>query len=143
MTAHARCGGSPRPVRPTGAGAGEAMARLMSPDFDAWSSTAARVGHCARPVKLVGSSQRVDTRTGEVLSTYSSAHEPLGLTYVRCGNRRASECPACSRIYAADTFHLIRSGVVGGKTVPEHVVGESVGVRHPDRALVRARPRHT
>lgn len=30
-------------------------------------------------------------------------------------------CPACSRVYAADTFHLIRSGVAGGKTVPATV----------------------
>ena len=46
--------------------------------------------------------------------------EPLGVLHVRCGNRRASECPSCSRIYAADTFHLIRAGVTGGKGVPEH-----------------------
>lgn len=95
--------------------------RLLSPDFDEWSATAARVGYCAHPVRLLGSTIRVHAGTGEVLSSYSSAVEPTGLTYVRCGNRRASECPACPRIYAADTFHLIRSGVTGGKTVPHHV----------------------
>ena len=132
---------------------GEAFARLMSPDFDAWSSAAARVGHCARPVKLVGSSQRVDPPTGEVLSTYSSMDEALGVTYVRCGNRRASECPSCSRIYAADTFHLIRSGVAGGKTVPTHVAANplvfatltapSFGHVHGTRDGRRCRPRDT
>ncbi|MFC7596328.1 replication initiator [Terrabacter sp. GCM10028922] len=99
----------------------EIAARLVSRDFDAWATTAARVGHCAKPIRLRGHSQTIESRTGEVLSTYSSADEPLGVLHVRCGNRRASECPSCSRIYAADTFHLIRAGVTGGKGVPEHV----------------------
>lgn len=92
--------------------------RLHAPDFDAWSEALSRVGNCARPIRLHGTSQTVDAGTGEVLSSYSSSTEPLGLTYVRCGNRRATECPSCSRLYAADTFHLIRAGVAGGKTVP-------------------------
>jgi hypothetical protein len=99
----------------------EVLARLTSKSFDAWSEAAARVGHCARPVRLHGTSTTIDTATGEVLSTYSSAQEPLGMLHVRCGNRRESACPSCSRVYAADTFHLIRAGVVGGKGVPEHV----------------------
>ncbi|GAB3055140.1 plasmid replication initiator protein [Intrasporangium mesophilum] len=99
----------------------EIVQRLTSPDFDAWAEAAARVGHCAKPIRLRGSSTTVDGRTGEVLSTFSSADAPLGVLHVRCGNRRASECPSCSRVYAADTFHLIRSGVAGGKGVPEHV----------------------
>ncbi|GAA8846997.1 hypothetical protein DUHN55_21860 [Helicobacter pylori] len=97
--------------------------RLVGGTFDAWADAAARVGHCAHPIRLVGSSRRVDRATGEVLSSYSSAHEPFGVTYVRCGNRRASVCPACSRIYARDTFEMIRAGVVGGKSVPEEVSG--------------------
>jgi hypothetical protein len=95
--------------------------RLLSPGFDAWSEALARVGNCSRPIRLHGHSQRVDAVTGEILSSYSSRSEPLGLTHVRCGNRRATECPSCSRLYAADTFHLIRAGVAGGKTVPETV----------------------
>jgi len=43
------------------------------------------------------------------------------VTFVRCGNRRASECEPCSRMYASDTFHLIRAGVTGGKGVPASV----------------------
>jgi hypothetical protein len=95
--------------------------RLLSPGFDAWSEALARVGNCSRPIRLHGHSQTIDATTGEILSTYSSRHEPLGLTHVRCGNRRATECPSCSRVYAADTFHLIRAGVAGGKTVPDTV----------------------
>ena len=101
--------------------AGQVTARLLSADFDAWSDTAARVGHCTRPIRLHGSTTRHDTTTGEVLSTYSSTSEPLGATYVRCGNRRESVCPSCSRLYARDTFELIRAGVAGGKTVPASV----------------------
>src|SRR3954469_6248617 len=55
---------------------------------------------------------------GEVVGAYASSQEPLGVTWVRCGDRRASQCPSCARLYAADLFQLIRAGVVGGKTVP-------------------------
>ena len=101
--------------------AAQVMARLLSPDFDEWSDAVARVGSCTNPVHLTGASTRVDARTGEVLSSYSSDTEPLGTTLVRCGNRRASDCPSCSRVYAADMFHLIKAGVAGGKGVPERI----------------------
>ncbi len=94
---------------------------LVSGRFDAWSEALARVGACSRPIRLHGSSHTVDTTTGEVVSSYSSESEPLGITHLRCGNRRASQCPSCSRLYAGDMFHLIRAGVVGGKAVPELV----------------------
>ena len=97
------------------------VARLVSKDFGAWTDALARVGNCVRPVRLRGTSERIDAETGEVLSSFSSADHPLGVVHVRCGNRRASECPSCSRLYAADMFHLIRAGVTGGKTVPESV----------------------
>ncbi|WEV77731.1 hypothetical protein O9K63_14215 [Janibacter cremeus] len=125
--------------------------RLLGGTFEAWSDAAARVGHCAQPIKLVGSSSRVDRATGEVVSSYSSAQEPFGVTYVRCGNRRASVCPACSRIYARDTFEMIRAGVVGGKSVPERVSGNplvfltltapSFGSVHTAKGGQRCRPR--
>lgn len=94
---------------------------IGSADFDGWTEALARVGNCSKPIRLVGSSQTVDTTTGEVVAEYSSADEPLGVTWVRCGDRRASECPSCARLYAADMFQLIRAGVIGGKTVPETV----------------------
>ncbi len=43
------------------------------------------------------------------------------MTWVRCGDRRASECASCARLYAADMFQLIRAGITGGKTVPATV----------------------
>ena len=89
--------------------------------FVPFSDAMARVGNCAHPIRLRGSSMRIDPATGEILSSYSSSDQPLGVTYICCGNRRASVCPACSRVYAADVFHLIRAGVTGGKTVPTSV----------------------
>jgi hypothetical protein len=95
--------------------------RLTSREFDAWSAALARVGNCAHPIRLRGRSETVDARTGELLSGYASEREPLGVTLVRCGNRRASECPSCSRLYAEDVFHQIRAGIAGGKGVPTSV----------------------
>lgn len=80
-----------------------------------------RAGGCARPVRLRGSTELVDTSTGEVLEAYSSADELDGQTYVRCGNRRARVCPVCSREYQGDAWHLLVCGLTGGKGVPESV----------------------
>jgi hypothetical protein len=93
---------------------------LKSPDFDAWTESLSRVGNCVNPIRMMGRAETLDTTTGEV-STYNSEDEPLGVTYIRCGNRRAKVCPPCSRVYAADVFHQIRAGLIGGKTVPETV----------------------
>lgn len=86
-----------------------------------FSDALAMVGNCVRPIRLVGSSETIDRTTGEVLGSFVSADAPLGVLHVPCGNRREAVCPACARTYAADTFQMIRSGVTGGKTVPESV----------------------
>ncbi|MCX5102895.1 replication initiator [Streptomyces sp. NBC_00439] len=90
-------------------------------DFDRAQQQIERLGGCAEPVRLTGHSTTVDTTTGEVLRSYTSSAEPTGSLFTACGNCRASRCPACSRIYAADTYHLIRAGLSGGKTVPDTV----------------------
>jgi len=94
---------------------------IISRRFDTFADALSRVGNCARPIRLRGTSMRIDRLTGEVVSTYSSADHPDGVTYIRCGNRRTADCPSCSRQYAADLFQLIRAGVTGGKTVPRSV----------------------
>lgn len=76
---------------------------------------------CVRPVRLRGETAVVDARTGEVASRYSSGDELDGHTYVRCGNRRASECPSCSKEYKGDAWHLLVCGLVGGKGIPQDV----------------------
>lgn len=60
-------------------------------------------------------------RTGEPLHVFTTLDEPTGRLLVPCGNRRANCCPPCSRLYAADTFHLVRAGLTGGKGAPETV----------------------
>ena len=62
---------------------------VASPDFDGWSQAVARLGNCVKPIKLAGSSQTIDTTTGEVVGAYSSRDEPLGVTWVRCADRAA------------------------------------------------------
>ncbi|MCP2265023.1 replication initiator [Promicromonospora thailandica] len=98
-----------------------ARGRTFRSALDAFADTAAAVGYCSHPIRLNGSSMTVDTTTGEVVSEYHSADAPMGQLYRPCGNRRADICPACSRVYARDTFAMIRSGLLGGKTVPETV----------------------
>jgi hypothetical protein len=94
---------------------------VVSGRFDAFADQLAGVNNCARPITLVGGRQVVDTCTGEVLSSYSSTDEVGGVTRIPCGNRRASVCPACSRTYAADTWHVIHAGAAGGKGMPDTV----------------------
>lgn len=100
--------------------------RITDGSFDAWAETAARVSYCARPVRLVGSSTTVDATTGQVLDTFSSDQSPLGVVYRPCGNRRADVCPSCSRVYARDTFEMLRAGLIGGKTVSPDVARNPV-----------------
>jgi len=98
-------------------------ARSQREDHEAWAAHAARVGHCHRPVKLVGQAHTIDRATGVILSTLDSDVLPDGVLYVKCGNRRASACQPCSREYGADMWHLLRAGAAGGdKGVPTSVV---------------------
>ena len=130
--------------------------RMRRPDFEQWMKQAAGTGYCANPVKLVGSSQVVDARSGEMITSYDSSAEPDGVTYVRCGNRRAVRCPSCSREYKGDMWHLVVAGTVGGsKDIPGSVAthplvfvtvtaptfGAVHAVKKPGRGTVRCRPR--
>lgn len=85
-----------------------------------------QTGGCAHPVHLSGSTTTLDGTTGEIIRHYDTRNEPGERLLVRCRNRRATVCPACSRLHAGDTFHLVRAGLMGGKNVP---------------ATVRTRPR--
>ncbi|MFD9862792.1 replication initiator [Streptomyces alboflavus] len=79
------------------------------------------IGGCAHPVYLSGSTHSIDAHTGELLSAYSTDHEPGERLALRCRNRRQNVCAPCSWLHAGDTFHLVRSGLVGGKSVPQDV----------------------
>ncbi|MFD3519916.1 replication initiator [Streptomyces sp. NPDC058653] len=91
------------------------------PDFDRTQQQIEHLGGCTEPIRLTGRTTTVSTTTGEVLRSYAASDEPTGSLLTACGNRRASRCPACSRLYAADTYHLIRAGLSGGKNVPDTV----------------------
>jgi hypothetical protein len=83
---------------------------------------AARVGFCSNPVRLTGSSATLDPQSGEVIREFATSTQPDGLTYTRCGNRRARRCESCSHEYKGDTWHMIMAGAAGGmKGVPEAI----------------------
>ncbi|GGU93969.1 hypothetical protein GCM10010182_07300 [Actinomadura cremea] len=104
-------------------------------------------GGCAQPIRLRGRVDHIDPLTGEVLHRYSTAQEPGGVLRVACRTRRASRCPACAELYRADTYPLVRAGLVGGKGVPgsvtEHpaafvtLTAPSFGPVHSRRVLHR------
>ncbi|WP_370069522.1 replication initiator protein RepSA [Streptacidiphilus sp. MAP5-3] len=85
-----------------------------APGFDRWRQQITRTGGCAAPIRLRGWTKTLDRRSGAVLHHYATTDEPGGVLRVACGNRRASRCPSCATVYAADTYHLIRAGLVGG-----------------------------
>ncbi|MFC0866314.1 replication initiator [Sphaerimonospora cavernae] len=98
------------------------LTRRSGHDLNRWIQQVQRLGGCAEPVRLTGDTLTLDAASGEVLGSYSTAAEPHGQLLIRCGNRRASRCPSCAETYRRDTFHLIRSGLLGGsKGVPETV----------------------
>ncbi|MFE7929983.1 replication initiator [Streptomyces sp. NPDC057456] len=70
---------------------------------------------------LFGSTSTLDGTTGEILRRYDTRDELGERLLVRCRNRRATVCAACSRLHAGDTFHLVRAGLIGGKNVPPTV----------------------
>lgn len=95
--------------------------RLVSKDFSQWSQNLEGVHFCSRPIRLRGSSTTVDRSTGEILSSFGDDLSGGREIWIPCGNRRSTYCPACSRLYSRDMFEMIRTGMLGGKNVPEQV----------------------
>ncbi|MFE7172277.1 replication initiator [Streptomyces sp. NPDC057616] len=96
------------------------VARASEPEFAAWRRNIVRLGGCTNPIHLVGTATVFDTTTGAALLSYGSDVYG-GRLLTACGNRRATVCPACSALYRADTYQLVRAGLVGGKNVTEAV----------------------
>ncbi|MFH9572329.1 replication initiator [Streptomyces sp. NPDC017230] len=99
----------------------DALRIAQDPGFLRWLQQITATGGCAHPVHLSGSTTTLDGTTGEILHHYDTRNEPGERLLVRCRNRRATICPACSRLHAGDTFHLVRAGLIGGKNVPTAV----------------------
>ncbi|MFG1612436.1 replication initiator [Nonomuraea wenchangensis] len=118
------------------------IARLNHPDYDRWASQVRATGGCRQPIHLRGKIDHYDRATGQLLHRYTTKHEPDGVLRVPCKTRRASRCPACAETYRADTYHLIRAGLVGGKGVPEAVTSHPtlfVTLTAPSFGAVHAR----
>ncbi|GAA1506409.1 replication initiator protein RepSA [Sphaerisporangium rubeum] len=98
------------------------ITRLHDPQYDRWAAQIRATGGCRQPIHLRGRVRHIDPATGNVLHTYSTNTEPGGVLRVPCKTRRASRCPACAETYRADTYHLIRAGLAGGKGVPDSVI---------------------
>ena len=99
----------------------QALARTTRPDFADWVTHVRPAAGCIRPIRLAGASLTLEAGTGRVLTTVDTAGMPDGVIYKPCGNRRGSVCPTCSKRYQRDAYQVVRSGLVGGKGVPEHV----------------------
>lgn len=98
------------------------LRRAANPDgFEAWAASARSTGWCRHPVRLKGSTVRVDPDSGEVRSSFASEGQPDDVLLKACGQRRATVCPQCSATYRADAFQLVAAGLRGGKGVPEGV----------------------
>ncbi|HEY5151464.1 MAG TPA: replication initiator [Mycobacterium sp.] len=98
----------------------EVMRRLVSPEYRRWRRQVRGAGFCHRPVRVTGQRYRDGAGGREVL--FCTQGEPDHALLIRCGNRRASVCPPCSREYKGDVWHLLHAGTAGGtKGVPEQV----------------------
>ncbi|HEU5129311.1 MAG TPA: replication initiator [Glycomyces sp.] len=101
--------------------AADVVHRANTTGWEPWLGHVAGAGGCVNPVRLHGDLHTVDGSTGEILSARSTASMPDGVIYKACGTRRASLCPTCAKTYQHDAFHLVRSGMTGGKGVPETI----------------------
>ncbi|MEW2275151.1 replication initiator [Streptomyces griseofuscus] len=99
----------------------DAIRLAQDPKFPRLLEQITATGGCSHPVHLSGSTTTVDGTTGEIIHHYDTRNEPGERLLVRCRNRRATICPACSRLHAGDTYHLVRAGLLGGKNVPDSV----------------------
>jgi hypothetical protein len=98
----------------------QAVARATRADYPAWLSHVKTASACTRPVRLAGTIATIEVATGRILER-STQDMPDGVIYKPCGNRRESVCPSCSKLYQRDAYQVVRTGLVGGKGVPEQV----------------------
>lgn len=107
----------PVPLDPTAA---DVLARVRRPGYRDWLAHVAPAAACSNPVRLRLTAEWSDPARGNEIYRVSD-EVPDGMFYVACKNRRASVCPACSEVYRADTYQLVKAGLLGGKGVPDTV----------------------
>ena len=104
-----------------GASAGAILELAARGDFHRWEAQLAATGHCASPIRLQGRIDAIDRATGQARVMYDTDSEPGGVLRIACGNRREHACPACSAVYKNDARQIIRSGLTGGKGIPDTI----------------------
>ena len=97
--------------RPTTAREHIALRAAADPNVFDWLHHISAAAACTRPVRLAGAMLTVEASTGRLLASVDTASMPDGLIYKPCGNRRASVCPACARVYQRDAYQLLRAGL--------------------------------
>ena len=100
---------------------GELLERASRDDDAQWLSVAVGAGGCVRPIRLRGTIRDLDPASGEIVHSLDTEDPPDRVIYLPCGDRRDSVCPPCAQTYRADIYQLIRSGLAGGKGMPESV----------------------
>ncbi|BCJ55090.1 hypothetical protein Asp14428_65650 [Actinoplanes sp. NBRC 14428] len=101
--------------------AGQALARAASPDYFDWLTHVQAASGCTRPIRLSGTLDTIEARTGRLLDSRHTDQLPDAAIYKACGTRLASVCPSCARTYQRDAFQILRSFLVGGKGIPATV----------------------
>jgi hypothetical protein len=122
------------------------FARLHYAGYGAWLSHVWTAAACTRPVRLRGDIKHIDPDTGELLRTIPTIGMPDGAIYKPCGNRRTSVCPGCAETYRRDAYHIIRTGLIGGKGISPAVATHPamfVTLTAPSFGPVHARPVRT
>ncbi len=116
------------------------------PDYTEWQRQMRAIGGCSNPIRLIGRRVVSDAATGKVIDVFDTSALMPGYLLKGCGNRRASRCPACSKVYQSDTYQLVRAGLAGGKDVPASVSEHPlvfVTLTAPSFGPVHARHRQT
>ncbi|MFC4067378.1 replication initiator [Actinoplanes subglobosus] len=99
----------------------EILTTATHPDFRAWLARIKHIGGCQHPIHLIGHTLTLEAGTGRLLAALTSETQPHKRLTIACGNRRISRCEPCARLHQGDTYHLVASGLAGGKNVPETV----------------------
>ncbi|PXY20755.1 replication initiator [Prauserella muralis] len=100
----------------------ELVRRASQPGYQWWLTHVMSAAACSHPVRLkLTATWHGDDGRSEVEPVTDGM--PDGVLYAACKNRRATVCPACAETYRADTYQLVKAGLVGGKGVPDTVSG--------------------
>jgi hypothetical protein len=108
--------------------------RVRDPQYPAWRRQVERVARCSAPIRITGGAAAVDTVTGAVLASTSSADRPDGTLLIACGDRRSAVCPGCAETYRQDAWQVVAAGIRGrdGTAAPSAPPGEDERAAVPD-----------